>query len=119
VWHILHVTKRSATQIVCAYPNSTAAERFRAKDGRIVGGSGFHRRRLVPLTEEIRAEVESDRNRSRLRYAAWDKYPDSVIRAVVAALDTAMGLEATNGSGPPKPSPAPAAPAPSLPKNDR
>lgn len=54
-WHeysIMKVTKVTATQIVTKYG------RYRKKDGFLVGGSGYLRSSICPLTNEIKYKIK-------------------------------------------------------------
>jgi hypothetical protein len=89
-WVVRVVERRTATQILCVYQDGTAPVRYRADNGRSVGGGRSHHR-IEPLTEEIRAELRRERDLSRLRYVRWDEMPDATLRAVCEALDATLG----------------------------
>jgi hypothetical protein len=85
-WHLVRVTRRTPTLIVCAYPGSAREDRYRAESGMALTRDRWNRRHLVPLTDEIRAALQRASDLAAVRYATWEDLPPATLRAICALL---------------------------------
>ncbi len=91
------VVRRTATQIIIEVRSSE--RRFNAKTGCQIGGASFSRyTRIVPLTDQLRAEARAKRNRH--RFGSITYRSTSLTDAQIAAmLDAYDQLEASKPEG--------------------
>jgi hypothetical protein len=83
-WHLVTVARRTPTLIVCAYPGCRrdSEAKYRAEDGRATARDRWNRRRLEPLTNEIRAAVQRESDLAAVRYVNWEELPPATLRAI-------------------------------------
>jgi hypothetical protein len=84
--HMLaRVSRRTGTLILCNLGGRTD-DRFRATDGYRTPRERWDHRVIEPVTDEIRAAVQRERDLAAVRYANWQEVPPATLRAVCTLL---------------------------------